>query len=104
MPRVRCVMSRISVLNLSSAFGAMRRSLPSFEMLNPRNFLRSRHRALRLVDLQPQLLGQEPADGSHDPLTGTAAANIDVAVVRVRAEAVTTSGQFFVEVVEQEVA
>ena len=39
-PRVRRVMSRIRPLNLSSAFGAMRRSLPSFEMLNPRNFLK----------------------------------------------------------------
>src|SRR5271165_190311 len=36
-PRVRRVMSRICPLNLSRAFGAMRRSLPSFEMLNPRN-------------------------------------------------------------------
>lgn len=32
------------------------------------------------------------------------AANIDVAVVGVTAEAVTTSGQFLVELVEQEVA
>jgi hypothetical protein len=32
-------MPRICVLNLSRAFGAMRRSLPSFEMLNPRNLL-----------------------------------------------------------------
>lgn len=66
--------------------------------------LRSRHRTLRLVDLQQQLLGQEPADGGHDPFAGAAAANIDVAVVRVTAEAVTTSGQFLVEVVAQEVA
>ena len=36
-PRVRRVMSRICALNLASAFGAMRRSLPSFAMLNPRN-------------------------------------------------------------------
>ena len=46
-PRVRRVMSRIRPLNLSSAFGAMRRSLPSFEMLNPRN-LRSSGRATAL--------------------------------------------------------
>ncbi len=37
IPRVRRVMTRIRVLNLSRAFGAIRRSLPSFEMLNPRN-------------------------------------------------------------------
>ena len=46
-PRVRRVMSRIRPLNLSRAFGAMRRSLPSFEMLNPRN-LRSSGRATAL--------------------------------------------------------
>src|SRR5215813_9327855 len=62
-PRVRRVISRICALNLASAFGAMRRSLPSFAMLNPREFtlLRSRHRAFRLVDIQLQLVGQEPA-------------------------------------------
>src|SRR5258705_202914 len=37
IPRVRRVRSRICVLNLLRAFGAMRRSLPSFEMLKPRN-------------------------------------------------------------------
>ena len=31
---------------------------------------RSRHRALRLVDLEPQLVGQEPAHRSHDPFAG----------------------------------
>jgi hypothetical protein len=34
-------MSRIRALNVARAFGAMRRSLPSFEMLNPRTFLSS---------------------------------------------------------------
>ena len=46
-PRVRRVMSRIRSLNLSRAFGAMRRLSPSFEMLNPRNF-RSSGRATAL--------------------------------------------------------
>ena len=46
-PRVRRVMSRICALNLASAFGAMRRSLPSFAMLNPGN-LRSSGRATAL--------------------------------------------------------
>src|ERR1700730_10089938 len=44
--------------------------------------LRSRHRALRLVDLQPQLLGQEPAHRGHHAFTSAAAANIDIAVSR----------------------
>ena len=60
---------------------------------------RSRRRALRLVDLEPQLVGQEPAHRSHDPFAGATAANIDVAVVGVPAKAVTASGQFLVEVV-----
>src|SRR5208337_2599274 len=50
---------------------------------------RSRHRALRLVDLEPQLAGQEPAHRGHDPFAGATAANIDVAVVGVPAKAVT---------------
>src|SRR5256714_1974830 len=66
--------------------------------------LRSRHRAFRLVDRQPQLRGQEPAHRGHHPLTGATAANIDVAVVRVAAETVTPSGQLFVEMVEHEIA
>src|SRR5271166_52148 len=104
--RVRRVMSRIRPLNLSSAFGAMRLSLPSFEMLNPRN-LRSSGRATALfdlVDLEPQPVGQEPAHRGHDPFAGAPAANIDVAVVGVPAKAVTASGQFLVEVVKHEIA
>ena len=46
------------------------------------SLFRARHRAFRLVDLQPQLRGQEPAHRGHDPFTGAAAANIDVAVSR----------------------
>lgn len=48
IPRVRHVISRIPSLNLSRAFGAMRLSLPSFAMLNPRN-LRSPGRATALL-------------------------------------------------------
>src|SRR5271163_1200597 len=62
--------------------------------------LRSRHRTLRLVDLQPQLCGQEPAHRGHHPFAGADAANIDVAVVRVTAETVTPAGQLLVEIVE----
>ena len=65
---------------------------------------RSRHRALRLVDLEPQLVGQEPAHRGHDPFAGAMAANIDVAVVGVPAKTVTASGQFLVEVVKHEIA
>ena len=34
-------MFRIRAWNVARAFGAIRRSLPSFEMLNPRSFLSS---------------------------------------------------------------
>src|SRR5271157_4087981 len=105
-PRVRRVMSRIRPLNLSRAFGAMRRSLPSFEMLNPRNF-RSPGRATALfasLTLSRSLLVKNRLTEGHDPLAGTTAANIDVAVVGIPAKAVTASGQFFVEVVKHEIA
>src|SRR5262244_3959224 len=66
--------------------------------------LRSRYRALCLVDLQPQLIGQKPAHRGLDPFSGAATANIDVAVVGVAAEAETPSGQLLVELVEHEIA
>jgi hypothetical protein len=44
-------MSRICVLNLSRAFDAMRRSLPSFEMLNPRNLRSSGRAGKREIDV-----------------------------------------------------
>src|SRR6202011_3370944 len=66
--------------------------------------LRSRHRAFRLVDLQPQLAGQKPAHRRHHSFSGAAAANIDVAVVGVAAETVTSPLQLLVEIVEHEIA
>src|SRR4051794_6403662 len=66
--------------------------------------LRTRHRAFRLIDLQPQLASQEPAHRGHHPFPGAPAANIDVAVIRVPAEPVTPSGQLLVEIVKHEVA
>src|SRR5499427_5299672 len=79
---------------------------PVIRDAEPQEFtlLRSRHRAFRLVDLQLQLVGQEPAHRSHDPLPSAATANIDVAVVGVAAEAETPAGQFLVEIVEHEIA
>src|SRR6185295_13128813 len=106
IPRVRRVRSRTCVLNLSRAFGAMRRSLPSFEMLNPRN-LRSSGRATALfasLTFSRSFWVRKPAHRGHHPLTRATAANIDVAVVRVAAETVTPSGQLLVEIVEHEVA
>jgi hypothetical protein len=49
VPLVRRVSCRTLVLNRSRAFGAIRLSLPSFEMLNPKNFLSS-GRATALFD------------------------------------------------------
>ena len=63
-----------------------------------------RHRAFRLVDLQFEPVGQEPAHGGHDPFAGAVTANVDVAVIGIAAEAETSAGQFLVEIVEHEVA
>ena len=75
-------------------------------MLKPRNF-RSPGRATALFDsltFSLSLVGQEATDAGHDPFPRPAAANIDVAVVGIAAEAVTPSRQFLVEIVEHEVA
>src|SRR5436189_5702456 len=106
IPRVRRVMSRTCVLNLSRAFWRDATLAPVIRDAEPQELalLWSRYCAFRLVDLQPQLLGQEPAHRGHHALTGAAAANIDVAVVCVAAKAVTSSGQLLVEIVEHEVA
>ena len=61
--------------------------------------LRSRDRTLRLVGLQPQLIGQKPTHRGLDPFSGAATAHIDVAVIGVTAEAETPTGQLLVEIV-----
>src|SRR6516164_5594457 len=66
-------------------------------------FLGSRHRAFGLVDFQAELVGQEPAYRGPHPFAGVEAANINVAVIRVTAEPVTTSSQFLVEIVEHDI-
>src|SRR5262249_8576255 len=62
------------------------------------------HRAFRLVDLQLEPVGQEPAYRGHDPLAGAATAEVDVEVGGVGAEGETPPFQFLVEIVEHEVA
>src|SRR6516162_3328178 len=105
IPRVRRVMSRIWVLNLSRAFGAMRRSLPSFERLNPRD-LRSSGRATALFASLTFSRSFLVRNRLTEAMTRSpaAAANVDVAVIRITAKAVTPSGQLLVEFVEHEVA
>src|SRR3954452_13886360 len=103
-PRVRQVCSRIRVLNVSSwrnpPLAPVIRDAEAQEV----TLLWSRYRALRLVDRQPQLRGQEPAHRGHDPFAGAVTANIDVAVVRVPAESVATPRQLLIEIVEHGVA
>src|SRR6516162_6667955 len=105
IPRVRRVLFRTCVLNLSRAFGAMRRSLPSFEMLNPRN-LRSSGRATALFASLTFSRSLLVRNRLIEAMTRSPArrVRIDVAVVGVPAEAVAASGQFFVEVVKHEIA
>ncbi len=78
----------------------MRRSLPSFEMLNPRNF-RSSGRATALfasLTLSRSLLVKNQITQAMTRFAGAALLrDIDVAVVGVPAKAVTASGQFFVK-------
>jgi hypothetical protein len=87
------VISRIRALNLARACETQ--ELP---------LLWPCHRAFRLVDLQLEPVGQEPAHRGHDPLAGTATANVNVTVVGIAAEAVTPAFQFLVEIIEHEVA
>jgi hypothetical protein len=105
-PFVRRVIYRIRVLKIARAFGAMRRSLPSFEVPNPWNFRSSGRVAALFASLTFSLkpIGQEQAQGSRYPLAGAATANVDVAVVGMPREAETPSGQFLVEIVKHEVA
>src|SRR5262249_39757926 len=48
----------------------------------------SRHRALRLVDLQLELAGQESAHAGHNPVASTATASVNVAVIGIAAAVV----------------
>ena len=66
-------------------------------------FLRSRHRALRLVYLEFELLCDEARDALHHPLTRAFAANVNVTVVRIANKAVSPALQLLVEFVEHEV-
>src|SRR5271166_6643438 len=78
-PRVRRVMARIRPLFVESLW----RDAPLAPVIRdaePKKLalFRRRHRAFRLVDLEPQLVGQEPAHRGHDPFAGATGANIDV--------------------------
>src|SRR5271166_1066236 len=65
--------------------------------------LRSRHRALRLIDLELELLRDESRNTFHHPLTRTLAANVDIAIIRVANIAMAASLQLTVEFVEHQV-
>src|SRR5712672_1923809 len=66
-------------------------------------FLRSCHRTLRLIYLELELLCDESRDALHHPLTRAFAANVNVTVVRITNEAVSSALQLAVEFVEHEV-
>jgi hypothetical protein len=65
--------------------------------------LRSRHRALRFIHLEFELLRDESRDAFHHPLTRAFAANVDVAVVRVANVTMSSALQLTVKFVEHEV-
>jgi hypothetical protein len=62
--------------------------------------LRSCHGRLGGVDPQAQAPLDEAAQAGHDPLSGAFAAHVDVAVVGVADEPVTTPGELCVELVQ----
>jgi hypothetical protein len=67
-------------------------------------FLRSRHRALRLIHLEFEFLHDESRNALHHPLTRPLAANINIAIVRVSNKAMSPALQLPVEFVEHEIA
>src|SRR5262249_25256208 len=68
------------------------------------SLLRSRHRALRLIHLELELLRDELRNALHHPLPRPLAANVDITVVRVSNEAMASALQSPVEFIEHEVA
>src|SRR5689334_1209770 len=67
-------------------------------------FLRSRHRTLRLIHLELELLRDELRDALHHPLPSPLATNVDITVVRISNEAMAPALQLPVEFIEHEVA
>src|SRR4029077_5526982 len=67
-------------------------------------FLRSRHRTLRLIYLELELLRDESRNALHHPLPRPLAANVDITIVRISNEAMAPALQLPVEFVEHEVA
>src|SRR5271157_1267358 len=65
--------------------------------------LRSRHRALRLIYLEFELVCDESRNALHHPLTRPLAAHVDIAIIGVAQIAVATSLELSVEFVEHEV-
>jgi hypothetical protein len=80
----------------------MQRSLSSFEMLSPKNFLSSGRATALFASLTFSFepAGHEPAHGGHDPFAGAATANVDVAVIGIAAEAEASADQFLIEIVD----
>src|SRR5262249_56882575 len=66
--------------------------------------LRSRHRTLRFVHLELELVCDESRDAFHHPLTRLFAPNVNVTVVRVTNKTVSPALQLPVEFVEHEIA
>src|SRR3981189_489215 len=84
--RVRRVSSRTRLRNRARDCGAMRRrGCSPFVKAKTQEFAlaRSGDRALRLVDLQLEALGQEPFDARHHSLAAPLTANLDVAIIGI---------------------
>src|SRR5215510_3203755 len=67
-------------------------------------FLRSRHRTLSLIYLEPERLCDESRDALHHPLPRPLAPHVDIAIVGIANKAVSPPLQLPVEFVEHEIA
>src|SRR5215469_6137625 len=76
---------------------------PTVKLNQKLPLLRSRHRALRLIHLELELLRDELRNALHHPLSRPLAANVDITIVRISNEAVAPALQLPVEFVEHEV-
>src|SRR5262249_41595798 len=76
---------------------------PTVKLNQKLPLLRTRHRTLRLIHLELELLHDELRNALHHPLPRPLAANVDITVVRISNEAMAPALQLPVEFIEHEV-
>ena len=86
------------------------RCYPQFRGFVPRHAVaqklplsRMRYRALGRIDRELERVRQKLGDARHDPLSRHFAFDVDIAVIRISAEGVTTTFQFPIQLCQQDV-